>query len=241
MNFRVGFSTGCLYQDVPNIKDALRVIRNLGCNAVELNFIKAKDLTLETVKTLDPDDFEGFDYVSLHAPSSGVVYEMSKPTDEIFLKIHLVNDIRKLDNVVFHPDTLVHPDILLRLGINYSLENMDKRKKDRRYPQELLPLMLCLSNAGFVFDINHALSIDRVNLWMRYINENAGSTFGERLRHVHLSGYQGYHDPLFKTGQRNLVEEVAKLSHVPIIIESVVGLNEIEREFQYVLDVLAEK
>ena len=56
--------------------------------------------------------------------------------------------------------------------------------------------------------------------------------FRGKIVQIHLSGYQGFHDPLFKTKQSEIIRAIEDLS-VPIIIESILDPKELSAEIEY--------
>ena len=64
------------------------------------------------------------------------------------------------------------------------------------------------------------------------------SKFKDRIAQIHLSGYTGYHDPIFQTKQEEIIKAIQDFE-VPIIIESVLAPEDLEKERQYILKVIS--
>ncbi len=230
MNLKLGFSTGCLHRAQLHIREKLAIIQKMGCRAVELGYVRLKDFNSGELETITTENLHDFDHVSLHAPKFD--YGNNDGTIGIFERIRKLNRVRKLDLVVFHPDTIVDLDVFTRADFNVALENTDNRKEFCRRPEELERL-LAGNNFGFVLDVNHVYSNDAS---MRMAAEFY-KKLGGRISEVHLSGYRGYHEPLFETKQVEIVQSIIDFG-VPIIVEGELTPENIQSEQEYILGII---
>ena len=124
-NIKLGFSTGVLHK-THRTKDALKIMKDLGYDTVELGFVKLNRIEEGWLEELSEKDLGGFEHISFHAPVFN--YGKNEGTDYIFKKIEKINNMRKLDAVVFHPDPIEDFGVFHEVNFNVALENMDNRK-----------------------------------------------------------------------------------------------------------------
>jgi hypothetical protein len=222
----IGFSTGSIARG--DFRAALQALSTSGADtrAVELSALRAAELPAlaSAAETLVLD---GFDHVSIHAPSS------FPPEDEGRIVDLLISLCDRGWPVVVHPDTIgPRSDGLWReFGPLLLIENMDKRKPIGRSAAELDELFDRFPDAGLCFDIAHARQCDPSMLETYRILQ----AHGARLREVHISevSSSSKHTRL-SYGAIHDFSEVAHWipPHVPIIIESPVALHEIAGEIE---------
>lgn len=224
----IGFSTGALaYAD---FQRGLTMTRNAGCAVVELSALRQAELfrLLDSLATLD---LAGFEYVSIHAPSQ---YEAEW---EAVAWDRLREETWRGWPVVVHPDALFDFSLWRELGALVCVENMDKRKPIGRTAKELEAVFKHLPDASFCFDIGHAHQCDTTMTEAYLILRE----FGPKLRQVHVSevNTRSKHDTLSYTSIL-AYQEVAHLipENVPIIIESPVTEDQMEREISKVREAL---
>ena len=229
-NVKLGFSTGALYKSAET-KEAISIIKNLGCKAIEIGFVKAdKFLNSGQLERIEKSDLEGFDYVSLHAP--GFDYNNDKETINIFEKIsNFSREIRRLDLVVFHPDTVNDFSIFDNVDFKIGFENMDHRKGSCRTVEDIELVLSQNSRFKLILDVNHVWINDPTMKLAQYFYKK----LGDKIAQIHLSGFKELHDPLFETKQLEIIKAIQNLD-VPIIIESVVAQETIKKERDYILD-----
>lgn len=221
----LGFSTGSLYKTHELIsKEAFEAIRSLGCNAIELN-CRNEDEILKLLTTIKPNDLAGFEYVSLHAPNVVNVntLELLQRAQEIF----------HFKAIVIHPDEVENWEIFSRFELPFAIENMDWRKERGKYVDSLQTVFEKM-DSKMVLDVNHCFTNDPSML----LAKDMVAEFGSRISQVHLSGFETFHEPLFKTGQVEIMDAIPD-KNLPIIIES--GCETIEdakKEFEYVKNYL---
>jgi len=229
---KLGFSTGSLHKFC-TAKEALRVLKDAGCNAVELGFVKMNRIEEGQLDEISRSDLAGFDHVSFHAPKFN--YGNDEGSIEIFRKIAKINAIRKLDLVVFHPDCVQDFGVFKEAMFDVAFENMDNRKQSFQRPDELERVLSLDVAYKLVLDVNHIYSNDPSMELARTFYSRLGS----KIAQIHLSGYIEYHDPIYVTRQIDIIKSIQDFS-VPIIIESVISPQEISKERNYILEVIAD-
>ncbi len=224
---KLGFSTGCLYKNL-EVKEAILVIKNLGCKFIELGFSKADRFFSNQLDRITKEDLDGFEYVSFHTPTLN--YGNNEETKKFFERINKFNQIRELDLLVFHPDKVEDFSVFNNTNLNIGFENMDNRKQSYKSVAEMKNIFLKNENYKFILDVNHCYSNDRsMNLAKEFYEK-----LGGKISQVHLSGFKELHDPLFETKQLEIIRAIQNLS-VPIIIESLLTSETIKKEKDYIL------
>lgn len=229
----LGFSTGCLYETHdPLSSETFGVYRKIGANAIEINchYMSQAPKLLE----LKPEDLKGFRWISIHAPNfdrydTNSMIEFRKTLDifEEFSKKVRVNAI------VFHPDQIGEWAIFENYTFPVFIENMDWRKEIGKYVESMQDIFE-KADAPMVLDLNHCYTNDPT----MHLAHDMIDAFRDRIMEIHVSGFEQYHEPLFKTGQRDILEGVFD-QHLPIIIESVCeSVGDAKKEFEYVKNYL---
>ena len=228
MNIKLGFSTGAFYKHL-SISEAIIFIKNAGCNAVELGFVKMNNIEEQQLLEITAEDLNGFEFVSFHAPK--INYGKNKETEDVFEKIKRIDSIRKLDIVVFHPDSVEDFDIFDNLSFNIGFENMDNRSDLFKNPQDFKELFSKNKGHKLIVDLNHIYANDRsMKLAGDFYKE-----LGDRINEIHLSGCLTGHQPLFETKQLEILEAMRDFN-TPIIIESILQPQDLIKEKNYILD-----
>jgi hypothetical protein len=226
----IGFSTGALARG--DFVRGIELQRGQGARAIELSALRDHELE-PLVAAVEELDLEGFHYVSVHAPSKlrsleeGRVFELLARLPESW-------------PIIVHPELLITPDCWRSLGSRLCLENMDNRKTEGRTAPEMRRLFERYPDATFCLDVGHARQIDptmAVALTMLF-------EFGDRLAQVHVSdvGPLGEHMPVKKLATwafRRVAKRIPE--EVPLIIESVVGEADIQRELLAVRAAFSEQ
>jgi hypothetical protein len=224
----IGFSTGALAKgDYAHGVDVQR--RSGRIDAVELSALRDHELP-GLVNALGVLDLQGFAYVSVHAPS-----QLRTLDEETVFELLL--QLPDAWPVVVHPEILRTPSLWRQLGPRLCLENMDERKTTGRTAGELRVLFDRFPEASFCLDLGHARQIDpTMALALAMLRE-----FGERLRQVHVSevGSRGEHLSLGSTARLSFAQVAHRVPEdCPLIIESVVPVDAMERELDVVTSVL---
>jgi hypothetical protein len=224
----IGFSTGALA--LADFRSALEMLRNKPCDAIELSALRLAELQ-PLIEALDTLNLAQFSVISFHAPS-----KIDPQLEHATVKL-LFHVAQKGWTIVVHPDAITDFMLWRQLGPSLALENMDKRKPVGRYAHELADLFEKLPQARFCFDIGHARQVDPSMAEAGAILRQ----FRARLSLVHISevNSQSKHDPL----SLSAVLAFRKVMHlipkdVPLIIESRVTEQQIEREVEAVAELL---
>ncbi len=229
---KIGFSTGCLYKTHdPLAPETFAVFRKMGCNAIEIAWNVGGFDELEKIAKIKPEDLAGFEYVSIHAPS----FDNFNETEIVAMlqKLTEVNDRLKFKAVVLHPYETMNFDIFRQFDLPFMIENMDWRKDFGKYVDSLENIFSKF-DAPMVLDLNHCYTNDPSMRLARDIAE----TFGGRIEEIHLSGFETFHEPLFKTKQTEILQSIPD-KRLPIIIESgCENIKEAKKEFEYVKNFL---
>jgi len=216
----IGFSTGALAKG-----DFVRGIElqrsHAGLKAIELSALRDHELG-PLAGAVESLPLEGFDYVSLHAPSRlGSLSE-----DEVIAALSRVPPHWPL---VVHPEILVTPEKWRSLGGRLCLENMDNRKTSGRTVAEMREWFTLLPEARFCLDLGHARQIDpTMTVALLLLSE-----FGERLSQLHVSevGPGGEHLPIHALAALAFGRVVHRVPpDCAVIIESVVAAGRMSRE-----------
>ena len=147
-NIKLGFSTGVLHK-THRTKEALKKMRDLGYDTVELGFVNPARIEEGWLDELTKEDLEGFKYVSFHTPKHN--YGKNEGTYSFFKKVERIDKMRKLDLVVFHPDMFEDFSVLNEVGFNVALENMDNRKGSHKQPEDFDGIFSQDNKYKFVF------------------------------------------------------------------------------------------
>lgn len=152
-----------------------------------------------------------FRYLSVHAP----VKHLEADEDEMISWLRVMPP--QVSAIVAHPDLIEDLSSYRGLGERLAIENMDVRKATGKTVEQLAPVFAALPEAGFCFDIAHAWSVDPT---MQLAGELLDS-FGERLRHVHLSSLQdGKHVPVLPEHEALFQPILDRCRDVPWILEA---------------------
>ncbi len=224
----IGFSTGALaYAD---FRRGLEMTRSAGCRAVELSALRQGEL-LPMLDSIDSLDLQGFDYISIHAPSQ---FESGL---EAASGDRLEKELWRNWPIVVHPDSITDFGLWRQFKQLLCIENMDKRKPIGRTARELTAVFNELPEASFCFDIGHARQCDPTMTESYLILKE----FGSRLRQVHLSevNTRSKHDRLSYSSILSF-QEVAHLipAHVPVILETPLADTDIKEEMAKALEAL---
>ena len=222
----IGFSTGAIAKG--DFRRALGVLKDAHVCAVELSALREHELP-ELARSFTHLDLEGFEYVSVHAPSN------FKDLQELDVVELLQAAASHGLPIVAHPDTIQTFDLWKPFGPLLLIENMDKRKPIGRTASELTVVFHSLPEAGLCFDVAHARQVDPSMIEAAQILK----AFGGRLREVHASGVttRSTHG-LISTAACSAYSGVAHLipEAVPVILESPVNESMIHDEINFARD-----
>jgi len=230
----LGFSTGFYYGLDWPLEKRLASLLEVSNAAVELQttdlFALGESLSEAAIALM-----REFQYRSVHLPAT---IQYPSPEADLLLPhiLKLIDDVAA-HAIVIHPDTITDPAwVAKNFDDRIAIENMDINKTFGQIPDDLLQLFEKIPQAKWVFDINHAYTVDPTQTL-------GGSLFHNlsyRLTHYHFSGYGNDHQrhiPLSETHQDEMFRMLSD-KNVPIIIESVAQDDSADpvKEYQYILD-----
>jgi hypothetical protein len=216
----IGFSTGALARG--DFVQGLRLLETKHVEAVELSALRNTELPDILAKL--PLHLEAlrkrYRYISFHAPTN------FKDEPELIRQLGIIVGLGW--NIVVHPDTILDRSLWRSLGSCVCLENMDSRKKTGRTAEELYEFFEEIPEAKLCFDIAHAREVDPTMTEASCIL----AKFGDRLAQVHLSEVdgRGVHFAMSFSAELAYEQFSYIMSKVPIILESIVGEEDIESE-----------
>lgn len=227
----LGFSTGALAKGEFRRGIELQA-NNPRVSAIELSALREYELG-PLVADASRLPLSHFVYVSFHAPSK------LASTDERSV-FDLLSSLPVRWPIIVHPELLRTPSLWRSLGSRLCLENMDKRKTTGRTLDEMRVLLDAYPEATFCLDVGHARQIDpTMATAIRMLK-----MFRPRLQQIHISelGPRGEHRSL-STLAIYAYELIADLvpDTCPVIIESVIQADEIEREVDIITSLFTDK
>lgn len=204
------------------------MFRKIGANAIEIMVYDMDEAP--RLLQLDQKDFAGFRYVSIHAPS------FDRFDTNSMIKFRLTLDIFeefcakvRVNAIVFHPDQIGEWAIFENYTFPVLIENMDWRKDIGKYVESMQEIFE-KADAPMVLDLNHCFTNDPT----MHLAEDMVKHFKDRIYEIHLSGFEKFHEPLFQTGQVEILAAIPD-KNMPVIIESVCAtLEDAKKEFEYV-------
>lgn len=220
----IGFSTGALaYAD---FRQGLALMQAHDLQAVELSALRQPEL-FPLLDALDTLDVGRFSHVSIHAPSR------FEDGSESVCRERLAQHLFRGWPIIVHPDAIGDWAAWRNFGRLLCIENMDKRKPIGRTARELDTIFRQVPDASFCLDIGHARQCDPTMTETFLILRE----FGDRLCQLHVSevNTRSRHDAL-SFASIVAFREVAHLipGHVPLILETPVGVGGLEAEMEMV-------
>jgi len=231
MDIKIGFSSGYRYNHIsPFSEKAISRCAEVSTDVVEINCVGGLVIAGRDVRDMENNWFSRFGQITLHSPSCDIIYGENKQSYLILEEIEKLCKKHKFCHVVFHPDLIDNYDVFLEFDIPIAIENMDKRKSIG-VSVEGMKRIMDKGAWGFVLDLNHCYSIDPSMELARKFAEK----FRERLVGIHLSGYVNYHELLYVTRQREILEAIPDID-IPIILEGMCTREnfDLKKEVEYV-------
>jgi hypothetical protein len=228
----IGFTHGCTFKimDVYS-KENIELFTKCGCTAIEVNCHSVEEVEklpriLQFVKY--------FEYVSVHFPCN-LRYKDDVATHTILDKVVEYYKLINAKLAVIHPDLVDDWSVFDKYtDVNWAIENMDDRKTSFKTVLELENFFEDHPSWSFVLDVGHCNANDKT---MQLAKDFIGS-LGNKIKEIHMSGYEVFHEPLHRTGQKEIIESCKELN-VPIIIEStfedIDGTEGVEKELEYIV------
>lgn len=228
----IGFCHGATFKILDHyLETNINLFKSVGCNAIEINCHSASEIDkLNDIEPLIRD----FKYKSIHLPCD-LKYRNDKITNELLPKI--VGYYQKIGAklAVLHPDLIEDVSVFTKYSkVNWAIENMDDRKAKFKTVKDLKEFFDANKQWNFVLDVGHCNANDKtMKLADDFITE-----LKDKIKEIHLSGYEIFHDPLHRTKQVEIIERCKELD-VPIIIESTFeetdGTAGVGKEFNYII------
>lgn len=207
----MGASTGYLTDLRGEWEKLVQHASQVSRSVVEISALSGPELPgllafLRTQPRLD------FGYVAVHGPTKSVGMDDRALVDVLCELPEVVQSI------VLHPDAMTEPEAFQRLGERLVIENMDSRKDEGRFVDELARYFELLPDAGFCLDLAHVSSLDPT---MELAHELLDQ-FGDRLRQIHLSslGPSLGHVPLTPDDMDRFKSVLDRCRHVPVVLEA---------------------
>ena len=227
----LGFSTGVMHKIYPSTsKEIIDVCLKLGCNAIELNVASAEETKKleENIEKIGKV-LSGFKYVSLHSPGIKFTFKNDESTKKILDIFQQAYNEFNCQCLVVHPHLVEDWRIFNKYNFKIAVENMSDNVSFS-HPENLKPVFENNPDFRMVLDVNHSYKTHKSSKLTNELSLN----FKDKIIEVHLSGYDTFHDPLYKTKQLDIIESIPD-KNLPIIIES--GCNTIEdmeNEYDYI-------
>ncbi len=233
----IGFCHGVTYKFLDkNSSENIDLFKNCGSTAIEINchFAKEVDGTNDLAPLV-----AGFAYRSIHLPCD-VRYKDDETTNAVLSRIAKLYQATGAQLAVVHPDLVDDFSVFEKYpSVSWAVENMDDRKASYRTVAEAKDFLNKHLNWGLVLDVGHCNANDKT----MKLADDFIAALAPRIKEIHLSGYEVFHDPLHRTRQVEIIERCKQLG-APIIIESVFepsdGAAGIGKEYSYVTENLAK-
>lgn len=230
---KIGFCHGATYKLLkPYSEKNINLFKNCGCNAIEINCHSVDEaVKLNSLLRL----VESFDYRSIHLPCD-LRYKDDGVTNNVLKKIEDFYNKIKASLAVVHPDLVDDWSVFNKYSsINWAVENMDDRKTSHKNVVDMKKFFDENKKWSFVLDVGHCNANDKT----MKLAEDMIAELKPKIKEIHLSGYEVFHDPLHRTKQTEIIKYCKDLD-VPIIIESTFEKSDGEagvlKEFNYILE-----
>lgn len=207
----------------------LNILYSEKIKALELHFHSLEDL--EDLINLDENNYNRFEYLSLHAPD----LKWDIETEKILIKLREVCDKMDIKNIVIHPHEVKNWNIFEKFqDLPLSIENMDDNKPFWQTVGGLWPILDKYKFLWLTLDLQHCF----VNNNSMKIADEFHEKYWDRIVEYHISWYdtEHLHYGLYYTKQDEIIKSLKK-KNIPIIIESTLNsVDDLEKEVDYILD-----
>ena len=184
------------------------------------------------MERLSREDFNGFEYISIHLP------KLDESREEFLTRIEKVHERLRFNAAVLHPDQIEDWSFFKNTSLPISIENMDSRKAQCRNREDLQKVFQNI-DAKMTLDVAHVFDNDPT----MQLGKELATIFKERIVEVHVSGYnyRDLHDPIHLSKQTQILDAIPS-TDIPIIIESVcLTADEVQKEIEYISSYLEHK
>jgi hypothetical protein len=216
-----GFSTGALAKG--DFRAALAMLEPHTLDAIELSALRVAELSA-LLLALPQLELGRYQHVTVHAPSRFDAGQEAKIAESLGeLADHVAG-------FIVHSEAIMDPAPWRALGPKVLVENADGRKRTGRTLDEFQRVMDRLPDARVCFDVAHAHQVDPSLLEARRILR----VFRDRVAQLHVSqlNYKCEHQPLSWGVVSAFYQLAAALPDTAVILESVVGAEEIASQIR---------
>jgi len=227
---KIGFNTG--RTDVIPFLEKIKVFVELGCNAIEFSMMSLEEED-KLDKYWDQIPWDKFVYFSVHAPVHEFIYRNDNKTNDFLRRLQERHNKYKFDLIVIHPNLVEDWSVFANYDMPFAFENMDHRNS---YAKNVIDMkdVFSKAKAAMVLDVNHCFTNDPT----MQLAKDFYVAFGHKMKEIHLSGYDTFHEPLYVTKQSQIIDAIPD-KEIPIIIESTQkSLDDIVNEYKYIKDIL---
>jgi hypothetical protein len=234
---RIGFANGDFHRMQTELMErftdkSMNLFRLKDVAAMELHCYN--EALIDYLIHIENFDLSQFVYVSLHMPD--LPYTNDDASRNILLKLKVLVERSKIQNIVFHTDKIQNWDVFDDFKeLPISIENMDEHKSFGKTVAEVKSI-LDKKDFKLTLDLQHCFVNDQSL-------QNAldfQTQFKDRIAEYHISGFDEkfLHYPLFKTKQKEIIRSL-KYFDKPIIIESTFDkIGEQKKELDYIIEQL---
>jgi len=227
---KIGFSNGALYKATDVTKpQAIRDIYSVAPDCIEIyahNEPGRMDISEEYCF-----EVKKFARRSVHTLTN-IKYKRNGETAAILQKINKMYSDIGAELAVIHGETVDDWSVFDDSPMQLAIENGDNRKDVFKDVDSLRNFLIKHENWKMVLDLNHCFANDPTMKLADDIIKN----LGHKIAQIHLSGFAGFHEPLFQTRQLEILRRCRGLD-VPIVIESVLsGVEDLKTEYDYIMN-----
>jgi len=246
MNKKIGFSTGSIYSWEESINKQIEILKQIGCNAIEINFGVITDIN-EEISEENINYIKSLDYVSIHAPffkedRTDLTYNNTQKIIDLIKKLEKSYFKLNAKTIIFHPNNIKDYSIFNNTKMNICIENMPIKRNISI--EKLLELINKFPKFKIIIDTAHALTYDK-NQLHKLIEK-----FKNEIQHIHFSDrrYSEYKKKVSDHQQLLFCEDIEKFNVIkelnkPIIIEANIkdkinDMDNLKKEFNFVKEFL---
>jgi hypothetical protein len=230
----IGFSHGVAHKVTDVSKpETIEAMHRIAPGLIEVNFHRVEQF--EGILPIT-DSAKAFAHRILHMPCY-FDYGLNGSTVEVLEKSASLYKEVGAELALVHPDLVSDWRVFDGSPMTLAVENMDNRKKAYRSVDEMKRFFADHDAWKMVLDLNHCFANDpTMGLAQDFID-----ALKPRIAEIHLSGFAGFHEPLFRTKQLEILDFCRQLPDTPIVIESVMeSMDDLAREYAYVVENLGE-
>jgi len=241
MKRTIGFALGSIWRWMKgsNRAQLIDYLKELNIDGVEITLGTKEELYSFRLTPSQVSWLKKLDYVSIHAPFR-LVRRADTP-EEVIKQLNIISRLYKqvnAKNVIIHPNDLPSPKVLASYDMNFSTENLPKKRKVTI--AKLASTLKKYPHMGLCLDVAHAY------LWSRSETEKLVKRFSKRITEVHFSGTYRKKDHLsLQKVTKQFIKSIQPIKslNVPIIIEEDIVMSDdllnknmavVKNEVQYI-------